>query len=71
MFEDPLIDWNLRNLSIIFNVIFLLTSLFIIGFICRKSRPVLWLTIVAAILILFLLIVTRNKYGLGFFSFKF
>lgn len=68
---DPLINWNLRNLHIFISTIFLLISLFLIGFTGRKSRIILSLAIITTGLILFLLLVSRNKYGLSFFSFKF
>lgn len=71
MFEDPLIDWNLRNLNRIISAFFLFGMLFLIGFVGRRSRVVLLLSIMTAGLLFFLLTISRNKYGLGFFSLKF
>lgn len=71
MFEDPLIDWNLRNLDRIFSGFLLFSVLFFIGFVGRRSRSVLLLTVITTVLLFFLLTISRNKYGLGFFSLKF
>lgn len=70
MFEDPLIDWNLRNLDRILSAFFLFGILSLIGFIGRKSRIVLSLVVITTCLLFFLLAITRNKYGLSFFSLK-
>lgn len=70
-FEDHLIDWELRNISIIFSTIFLLSLLFSVGLISRRNKIALVLTIVPTSLIFFLLMITRNKYGFSFFSIRF
>lgn len=70
-FEDPLIDWELRNLAIIFSTVFGLSLLLSVGLISRKNQIALALTIVTTTLIFFLLVITRNKYGFSFFSLKF
>lgn len=70
-FEDHLIDWELRNISIIFSTIFLLSLLFSVGLISRRNKIALVLTIVTTTLIFFLLMITRNKYGFNFFSIRF
>lgn len=70
-FEDSLIDWELRNIAIIFSTIFLLSLLLSVGLISRKNKIALALTIVTTTLIFFLLVITRNKYGFSFFSLKF
>lgn len=70
-FEDHLIDWELRNISIIFSTIFLLSLLFSVGLISRNNKIALSLTIVTTTLIFFLLMITRTKYGFSFFSIRF
>lgn len=70
-FEDHLIDWELRNISIIFSTIFLLSLLLSVGLISRRNKIALVLTIVTTTLIFFLLMITRNKYGFSFFSIRF
>ena len=64
--EDSLIAWDLRNLArILFSILFI-SLVFLVSFLSRKTRTIFFLTVVTAALIFFLLMVTRNEYGLAF-----
>lgn len=64
--EDPLIAWDLRNLIRVCSTIFFITLVLIVGFLSRRIQTALVLTVVTTVLIFFLLMVTRNEYGLAF-----
>ena len=64
--EDSLIAWDLRNLARILFTILFISLVFLVSFLCRKTQTILFLTVATAALILFLLMVTRNEYGLAF-----
>lgn len=70
-FEHTLINWELRNFTIIFSTVFILIFFCFVGFVSRKVKTVLAFTVVTTFLIFFLLMVTRTEYGLSFFSVKF
>lgn len=64
--EDSLIAWDLRNLArILFSILFI-SLVFLVSFLSRKTPTIFFLTVVTAALIFFLLMVTRNQYGLAF-----
>lgn len=64
--EDPLIAWDLRNLIRVCSTIFFISLVLVVGFLSRKIQTALVLTVVTTALIFFLLMVTRNEYGLAF-----
>lgn len=64
--EDSLIAWDLRNLARILFTILFISLVFLVSFLSRKTQTILFLTVATAALILFLLMVTRNEYGLAF-----
>ena len=64
--EDSLIAWDLRNLARILFTILFISLAFLVSFLSRKTQTILFLTVITAVLILFLLMVTRNEYGLAF-----
>lgn len=70
-FEDPLINWELRNLTRIFSIVFIVSFFLFVGFVSRRAKTVLAFTVVTTFLIFFLLMVTKNEHGLSFFSIKF
>lgn len=64
--EDSLIAWDLRNLARILLIILFISLVFLVSFLSRKTPTIFFLTVVTAALIFFLLMVTRNQYGLAF-----
>ncbi len=64
--EDPMIAWNLRKLDIIAFIFIFINLVILASFFSRKSQTFLALTVVTSAIIFFLLMVTRNEYGLGF-----
>lgn len=64
--EDSLIAWDLRNLARILFTILFISLVFLVSFLSRKTQTIFFLTVVTAALIFFLLMVTRNEYGLAF-----
>lgn len=64
--EDPLIAWDLRNLIRVCSTIIFISLVVIVGFLSRKVQTALVLTVVTTALVFFLLMVTRNEYGLAF-----
>lgn len=64
--HDPLINWSLRNSVRLFSTILFFSLVFFVTFLNRERPTTLVLIFVTATLIVFLLMVTRNEYGLTF-----